>query len=69
MREFNYSLLWRIRRKKKLYDKKVEEMTKRYKEYVDSLPIEEIKTMLVNYMVHSYMEGEDEPYEDEDYYW
>ena len=42
-------------------------MTKRYREYVDSLTIEEMKTMLVNYMVDSYMEGEDDPY-DEDYY-
>lgn len=50
------------------YDKKVEEVTKRYREYVDSLSIEEMKIMLVNYMVDSYMEGEDDPYEDEDYY-
>ena len=43
-------------------------MTKRYREYVDNLPIEEMKRMLVNYMVDSYMEGEDDPYVDEDYY-
>ena len=51
------------------YNKKVEIMTKKYKEYVDGLSVEEIKRMLVNYMVDSYMEGEDDPYEDEDYYW
>ena len=50
------------------YNKKVEIMTKKYKEYVDGLSVEEIKRMLVNYMVDSYMEGEDDPYEDEDYY-
>ena len=50
------------------YNKKVEIMTKKYKEYVDGLSVEEIKRMLVNYMVHSYMENEDDPYEDEDYY-
>ena len=43
-------------------------MTKKYKEYVDGLSVEEIKRMLVNYMVHSYMENEDDPYKDEDYY-
>lgn len=43
-------------------------MTKRYRKYVDSLSIEEMKKILVNYMVDSYMEGEDNPYEDEDYY-
>ena len=51
------------------YNKKVEIMTKKYKEYVDGLSVEEIKRMLVNYMVDSYMEGENDPYEDEDYYW
>ena len=50
------------------YNKKVEIMTKKYKEYVDGLSVEEIKRMLVNYMVDSYMDGEDDPYEDEDYY-
>lgn len=44
-------------------------MARRYREYVDSLSIEEMKKMLVNYMVDSYMEGEDDPYEDEDCYW
>ena len=52
----------------KEHDKKVEEVTKRCRKYVDSLSKEEMKTMLVNYMVDSYMEGEDDPYEDDDYY-
>jgi hypothetical protein len=43
-------------------------VTKRYREYVDNLSIEEMKKMLVNYMVDSYMESEDDPYVDEDYY-
>ena len=50
------------------YDKKVEDITKYYEEYVDSLSIEEIKTMLVNRMVDSYMENEEDPYEEDDYY-
>ena len=54
--------------REKEYDKKVEEVTKRCRKYIDSLSIEEMKKMLVNYMVDSYMEGEDDPYEDEDYY-
>lgn len=45
------------------YDQKVEEITKKYKEYVDTLPIEEVKRMLVNYLVDSYMEDEENPYE------
>ena len=57
-----------LEEREKEYDKKVEEMAKRYREYVDSLSIEEMKKMLVNYMVDSYMEGEDDPYEDEDCY-
>lgn len=57
-----------LEEREKKYNKKVEEITKRYREYVDSLSIEEIKIMLVNYMVDSYMEGEDDSYEDGDYY-
>lgn len=57
-----------LEERKNEYNKKVEIMTKKYKEYVDGLSVEEIKRMLVNYMVHSYMENEDDPYEDEDYY-
>lgn len=53
---------------KKSTIKIVEEVARRYREYVDSLSIEEMKKMLVNNMVDSYMEGEDDPYEDEDCY-
>lgn len=49
------------------YDKKVEEATNRYKKYVDSLPIDKVKIMLVNYLVDSYMENEESPYDDEYY--
>lgn len=50
------------------YDKKREDVIKWHKEYVDGLSIEEMKTMLVNYMVDSYMENEEDPYEEDDYY-
>ncbi len=56
-----------LEERKSIYDKKVEEATKRYRDYIDGLSVEEIKTMLINYMVASYMEDEDDPYEDEDY--
>lgn len=54
-----------LEKREKEYDKKVEEVTKKYKEYVDSLSVEEIKRRFVNYLVDSYMEGEENPYEEE----
>ena len=50
------------------YDKKIEEISKRYKELVDELPEEEVRRRLVNYMVHDYMENEDDPYDEDDCY-
>ena len=58
-----------LEEREKEYDKKVEEITKLYKELVDNLPEEEVRRRLVNYMVESYMENEDNPYEEEGYYW
>ena len=57
-----------LEEREKEYDKKLEEITKLYKELVDNLPEEEVRRRLVNYMVESYMESEDDPYEEEDYY-
>ena len=50
------------------YDKKIEEISKRYKELVDELPEEEVRRRLVNYMVHDYMESEDDPHDEDDRY-
>jgi len=57
-----------LEEREKEYGKKAEEITKMYKELVDNLPEEEVRRRLVNYMVESYMESEDDPYEEEDYY-
>ena len=54
--------------REKEYDKKVEEITKRYKEHVNSLPEKEVRRLLVNYMVHDALEGEYDPYEEEECY-
>ena len=58
-----------LKEREKEYDKKIEEITKLYKELVDNLPEEEVRRRLVNYMVESYMENEDDSYQEEDYYW
>ena len=50
------------------YDKKIEEISKRYKELVDELPEEEVRRRLVNYMVYDYMENEDNPHDEDDRY-
>ena len=50
------------------YDKKAEEIRKRYKELVDELPEEEVRRRLVNYMVYDDMENEDDPYDEDDRY-
>lgn len=50
------------------YDRKVEEIRKMYKELVDDLSEEEVRIRLVNYMVHDYMENEDDPYDEDDRY-
>lgn len=57
-----------LEERERKYDRKVEKITKQYEEYVNTLPIEQIKRMLVNYMVDSYMENEDDPYKEEEYY-
>ena len=51
-----------LEEREKEYDKKVEDITKRYKEHVNSLPEEEVRRLLVNYMVHDALEGEYDPY-------
>ena len=50
------------------YDKKAEDIRKRYKELVDELPEEEVRRRLVNYMVYDYMENEANPYDEDDRY-
>ena len=57
-----------LEQRERIYNEKVEKISKLYKELVDNLPEEEVRRRLVNYMVESYMENEDDPYEEEDYY-
>ena len=56
-----------LEERKRIYDKKIQEITKRFKEHVDSLSEEEAKKLLVNYMVRDYLDGENNPYEEEWY--
>lgn len=48
------------------YDRKVEEERKRITEYVNGLSIEQVREILINYMIHDSMKYEDDPYEDDD---
>ena len=57
-----------LEEREKEYDIKVEEERKSIKKYVDSLSEEEVRKMLVNYMVNDAMEFEDDPYDEEDYW-
>ena len=57
-----------LEEREKEYDKKVQEVNKRYQEHVNSLTEEEVRRLLVNYMVHDALEGEYDPYEEEDWY-
>ena len=57
-----------LEQRERIYNEKVEKISKLYKELVDNLPEEEVRRRLVNYMVESYMENEDDPYQEEDYY-
>ena len=50
------------------YDKKEERERNRLKQYVNSLTEEEVRRMLVNYMLSDAMKYEDNPYEDDDWY-
>ena len=54
--------------REKEYDRKVEEERKSIKKYVDSLSEEEVRNMLINYMVHDAMKYEQDPYEEDDWY-
>ena len=57
-----------LEEREKEYDKKVKEITKRYKKHVDNLTEEEVRRLLVNYMVHDALEGEYDPYEEDEHY-
>ena len=54
--------------REKEYDRKVKEERKSIKKYVDSLSEEEVRNMLINYMVHDAMKYEEDPYEEDDWY-
>ena len=53
-----------LEQRERIYNEKVEKISKLYKELVDNLPEEEVRRRLVNYMVESYMENEDDPYQE-----
>ena len=51
------------------YDNKQREAYKRQKEYVDSLSEEEVRDMLIGYLVDEEMQDEEDPYEDSEWYY
>ena len=57
-----------LEEREKEYDQKVKEETKRQEKYVNSLSEEQVRRMLVNYLVDEAMKYEENPYDEEEWY-